>query len=101
MKILELFSGSRSIGKEAEKRGHKVFSTDFTDFPNTDLVCDILDFNPKQVPYKRVDMVWASPPCESFSVASIGRHWVKGEVFTPKTENAKLGIQLLMKTMEI
>ena len=101
MKILELFSGSRSLGKSAEARGHKVFSSDFQEFPNTDYVVDILEFNPKKVPFKRVDMIWASPPCESFSVASIGRHWIKGEVFTPKTENAKLGIQLLMKTMEL
>jgi len=101
MNVIELFSGSRSIGKEAEKRGHKVFSSDFEDFPNTDYVCDILEFDVNKVPFDKVDMIWASPPCESFSVASIGHHWVKGEVFTPKTENAKKGIKILLKTIEI
>ena len=100
MNILELFSGSRSIGNVGTDRGHNVFSSDFTDFPNTDYVVDILEFDVNKVPFVP-DVIWASPPCESFSVASIGRHWVKGEVFTPKTENAQLGIKLLMKTMEI
>lgn len=100
MNILELFSGSRSIGKVAEKRGHNVFSSDFENFPNTDYVCDILEFDVDRVPFIP-DMIWASPPCESFSVASIGRHWVKGEVFTPKTDNAKLGVRILEATIEI
>lgn len=100
MNILELFSGSRSIGKVGTDRGHTVFSSDFTDFPNTDYVVDILEFDVNKVPFVP-DVIWASPPCESFSVASIGRHWVKGEVFTPKTENAKKGLKILHKTMEI
>ena len=100
MNVLELFSGSRSIGKVGTDRGHNVFSSDFTDFPNTNYVVDILEFDVSKVPFVP-DIIWASPPCESFSVASIGRHWVKGKVFTPKTENAQLGIKILMKTMEI
>ena len=31
-KLLELFAGSRSIGKEAEKQGFKVFSSDINNF---------------------------------------------------------------------
>ena len=100
MNVLELFSGSRSIGKEAEKRGHKVFSSDFVDFPNTDYVCDIMKFDVNKIPFK-VDMLWASPPCESFSVASIGHHWEKGHEFMPKTNNAVKGINILMRTMKI
>ena len=100
MNILELFSGSRSIGKVGSDRSHNVFSSDFHDFKDTDYVVDILEFDISKVPFIP-DMIWASPPCESFSVASIGRHWIKGEVFSPKTENAKQGVKILMKTMEI
>ena len=45
--LLELFAGSRSVGKEAEKIGFKVFSVDIESFENIDYQTDILNFNPK------------------------------------------------------
>ena len=46
MKVLELFAGSRSIGKAAEDLGFEVFSSDITDFGNgIDYVTDILNFD--------------------------------------------------------
>lgn len=77
MKILELFAGSRSIGKSAERLGHEVFSSDIFDFGSIDYVVDILEFDVEKVPFIP-DMIWASPPCTSFSVASIGKHWGGG-----------------------
>ena len=98
MKILELFAGSRSIGKIADKRGHEVFSTDINDFQDIDLTTNIFDLEIKDIPFIP-DMIWASPPCTYFSVASIGHHWNKDH--TPKTENALLGVELVQKTLDI
>ena len=42
MKVLELFAGSRSIGKTAESLGMEVFSVDINNFENINLVKDIL-----------------------------------------------------------
>ena len=101
MKVLELFAGSRSIGKAAEALGHEVFSSDINDFPGIDYLCDILMFDIKQMPFEP-DMIWASPPCTGFSVAAIGHHWTGGRgAYIPKTETAKLGIQLLRETLRI
>lgn len=98
MKILELFAGSRSFSKVAEEMGHETFAVDINDFENIDYVTDILEFDPSKIPFKP-DVIWASPPCTYFSVASIGKHWNKDH--TPKTEQAKLGVRVVKKTIEI
>ena len=101
MKVLELFAGSRSVGKVAELRGHDVYSSDITDFGGIDYVCDILEFDVTTLPFAP-DVIWASPPCTGFSVAAIGHHWTGGKgAYIPKTETARLGIQLLDKTLQI
>jgi hypothetical protein len=98
MKILELFAGSRSIGKAGESLGYEVFSSDIEQFGGIDYVTDILNFDYNKVPFVP-DIIWASPPCQGFSVAAIGKNWNHDN--TPKTDSAKLGIQLAKKTIEI
>jgi len=101
MKILELFAGSRSIGKEAEKLNFNVFSSDINNFDKIDYVVNILEFDYKKVPFNP-DVIWASPPCTGFSVAALGHHWTGGKnAYIPKTDTAKLGIELAKKTIEI
>ena len=98
MKLLELFAGSRSVGKEAEKLGFEVFSTDINDFEKIDLVKNIMDLKKEDIPFVP-DVIWASPPCTYFSVASIGKHWNKDH--TPKSPQALIGMAILEKTLEV
>jgi len=98
MQVLELFAGSRSIGKVAEALGMEVYSSDLVPFDGIDYAVSILDFDVSKVPFSP-DIIWASPPCTAFSVASIGRNWNHDK--TPKTDGARLGIQLVEKTIEI
>jgi len=99
--VLELFAGSKSIGKQAEKLGMNVYSSDINDFEGIDYVVNILEFDVTKVPFKP-DIIWASPPCTSFSVASIGHHWTGGKgAYIPKTDGARLGLELVKKTIEI
>lgn len=101
MNLLELFAGSRSIGKEAEKFNINVFSSDIENFDKVDYVVNILDFDVKKVPFKP-DIVWASPPYTGFSVAAIGHHWTGGKgAYIPSTDTAKLGILIAKKTIDI
>lgn len=98
MKVLELFAGSRSIGKVCDELGHEVFSSDWTPFDGIDYAVDINEFDTSKVPFIP-DMIWASPPCTTFSVASIGKHWDINR--RPKTEDALMGLQILKKTIAL
>ena len=84
MNVLELFAGSRSVGKAAEAKGHKVFSVDRTAFENIDLVTDIGGMTAQDVPFVP-DMVWASFDCTTYTIAAISTHRHGTE---PKTEYA-------------
>lgn len=101
MKVLELFAGSRSVGKIAEELGMEVFSSDLIEFEGIHYPISILDFDVTKVPFQP-DIIWASPPCTGFSVAAIGHHWAGGKgAYIPKTDTARLGIELVKKTIEV
>lgn len=77
MKILELFAGTRSIGKAFEKKGHKVFSIEWDKhFEDIDLYADILTVTANDIleRFGRPDVIWASPDCTTYSVAAISKH---------------------------
>ena len=77
MKVLELFAGTRSIGKEFEKKGHEVFSVEWNkDFENIDLYADISQLTATEIIEKfgYPDVIWASPDCTTYSVAAISKH---------------------------
>jgi len=101
MKVLELFAGSRSIGKVADRLAFDVYSSDIEQFGGIDYVTDILDFDPTKIPFKP-DIIWASCPCTAFSVAAIGKNWTKvGDDYIPKNPRAEFGLKLVQKTLEI
>ena len=76
MKVLELFSGTRSIGRAFEARGHEVYSIDYCDSFEADShedigvvgVSDVVDA------FGMPDVIWASPDCTTYSVAALGHH---------------------------
>ena len=77
MKVLELFAGTRSIGKSFEKRGHEVFSVEWNkDFESINLYMDIGKLTAKETlgKFGKPDVIWASPDCATFSVAAISHH---------------------------
>ena len=77
MKVLELFAGTRSIGKAFEARGHEVFSVEWDKkFENINLYADIGQLTAQEVLEKfgHPDVVWMSPDCTSFSISAISHH---------------------------
>ena len=103
MKVLELFAGSRSVGKAAEELGMNVFSSDIKQFGGIDYVVDILDFDVAEVHgfTKNLwvpDVIWASPPCTSYSIAGV-RHHRNGQ--EPTSEFAVKSDKIMDKVHEL
>jgi len=73
MNLVELFAGSRSVGKEAEKQGLNVFSVDWAEYENIDLSIDIGELKMEDIPFIP-DVVWASPDCTTYSIAACSTH---------------------------
>jgi site-specific DNA-cytosine methylase len=71
MLFVELFSGTGSVGKEARRRGWDVISVDMDPMHDATYTGDVRKF-----PYKDLvpDLVWASPPCTTYSNAA---NWVR------------------------
>lgn len=104
MKILELFSGTASFSKVAKERGHKTFTIDFDKSFNPDLCIDILDFDVSMLPeeFRNPDIIWASPPCQKFSIMTVYRNWRKeGDNYIPKNKDSIKAIMIVRKTLEI
>lgn len=83
MKVLELFAGTRSIGKAFERRGHEVFSVEWdTKFLGIDLYKDISAIEPREIVQRFgvPDVIWASPDCTTFSIAGISHHRRKNPI---------------------
>lgn len=77
MRVLELFAGTRSIGKAFEKHGHEVYSIEWNkDFDNIDWYEDIGKITAQDIidRFGHPDVIWASPDCTSFSIAAISHH---------------------------
>jgi len=97
MKILELFCGTKSFSKVAEKHRHECITVDINPSFNPTYVMD-LSIVMNQLGIMDIindyDLIWMSPPCTTFSMASGNTHWTSDR--KPKTEQAKEGKALLL-----
>jgi hypothetical protein len=106
MRILELFSGTGSVGVVGKELGWEVVSLDLKD---ADIETNILEWNYKVYSPNYFDIIWASPPCDTFSV--LRKSWVGrklkchgGAVCTRELlqeDIDKIGLPILRKTEEI
>ena len=86
MKLLELFSGTGSVGRVAREYGFSVISLDLK---NANINEDILQWDYKKFD-KDFDIIWSSPPCTEYSRAK-----------TTGVRNIDYANNIVRKTIEI
>ena len=87
MNLLELFSGTKSVGTIATNIGYNVISLELK---NADINTDILEWNCKVFDRNHFDFIWSSPPCTEYSVAK-----------TTGIRNIEYANKIMLKTIEI
>jgi hypothetical protein len=108
MRVLELFCGTKSVGKVCREKDWEVISVDIDKKFKPDICCDIKDFDYKKYPVGHFDIIWASPPCTYFSrvrLSNIGK-WNKEHNKTLTRELCdndllEKGLPPLYKTLDI
>ena len=68
-RLLELFCGTKSIGRAFEAAGWEVVSLDIVSKFEPTILCDIRSWDYALFPPGHFDMVWASPVCTEYSRA--------------------------------
>lgn len=77
LKVLELYAGTRSIGKAFEEQGHEVYSVEWDEqHENIDWYVDISTITAQDIidRFGYPDVIWSSPDCTSYSIAGITHH---------------------------
>lgn len=98
LQTIELFAGLKSFSSVAAARGFPTFTVDIDPEFHCDITGDILHINPSALPQKPL-ILWASPPCEAFSIAAISHNW--NPDYSPTSHRAITGLALLSTTVNL
>ena len=79
MIVYDFYSGTGSSTKAFEDAGHTIIRVELDPYFEAE-ERDILSLTADSLisKYGKPDFIWASPPCQKFSVASLWKYWAKG-----------------------
>ena len=91
-RLLELFSGTKSVSKAIGSRYNEIVSVDILEKFEPSVVSDILRWDYKIYPPGHFDAIWASPPCTEYS---------KMKYISGAPRNLELADRIVQRTIEI
>tara|TARA_R110002153_G_scaffold244307_3_gene399719 strand:- start:631 stop:1335 length:705 start_codon:yes stop_codon:yes gene_type:complete len=103
-RLLELFCGTKSIGTEFELAGYDVVSLDFNKKFNATHTDDILTWDYTIYPPNHFDVIWASPDCTTWSLATGGKYRLKSSIYglnNDQQTKATMGNDMILRVIEI
>ncbi len=98
MQTIELFCGTKSFSNVAKDHGHATFTLDIEPSFSPDLLADIRKVRASFLPQRPV-ILWASPPCQAFSVAALRHNWNPDR--TPKHPRVIEAQKVVKKTLAL
>ncbi len=100
MIVFDFFAGTGSATQAFEDAGHQVIKIELDEqFEAHERDILQLDASTLIARYGRPDFIWASPPCQKFSVASCSTYWKADG--TPKDERAGEALNLVSFTINL
>ena len=97
-KVIDLFAGMEGWSAAFKEHGDEIFTTDWEPSFDVDLVADIRELDADDFPFQP-DVILSSPPCEKFSIMTIGRYWNKDN--TPKDPRAQEAIDTVQASLKL
>ena len=95
MLVLDLFCGTKSLKPIVESMGYEYIGLDIEKKHNPEILIDFLEWDYKSI---NPDIIWASPDCSVYSMASGSKSFNKNK--EPVSDKAKLHLKILDKLKE-
>lgn len=105
MRLLELFCGTKSVSNVFKQNDeYEIVSLDFNPKFNATHTVNILEWDFKQYAPDHFDVIWASPDCTTFSVATGGKYRTKASIYglnNAHQPQSNLANAMVIKVIEI
>ncbi len=98
-RMLELFCGRKCIG-EVFKKKYDMVSLDYNPKFNATHTEDILEWDYTQYEPETFEVIWASPDCTTWSLASGGKYRRKNNIYS-QHENGQKAERMIIRLLEM
>ena len=97
--VLDIFCGTKSVKKICDKKGWKYIGLDIDKSFEPDICIDFMDWDYKTEWKNPPDIIWFSPECRCYSMASGNTHFNADH--SCKTDAARKSLKILQKIKEM